>query len=141
MEIHENHKKRPTEEDKNTRTLFCDSLFRLWNIRVLLYTLVFLWAAVSLYREFVVEALEAFNSLNVSPYHFVWRTFNEGIGVSYMACYLLLIILFLIELAVCEFCTLYGAEDEELIKISKRIRIGIVIVCLLITCFIPFLLK
>ncbi len=141
MEIHVNHRESPAEKDKNTRTLFPDCLFRLWNLRILLYTLVFLSTVIFLYREFVTEPLEMINNLNVSSNHFMWRTFNKGVGLLYMCYYLLLLILFVIEVTVCDFCSFYGVEDEEFIKISKIIRKGIIIVAILITCFIPFSLK
>ncbi len=126
----------PVEKDKNTRTFFPLRLSKLWKLRILLYTLVFLCTVIFFYQEFIVYPLEVIKKWNVSDRHFMWKTYNEGVAVAYLYYYLILILFFFVEFVLHKLY--YEPEGElELIRTSKRICMGIGVTALLVSLFLP----
>ncbi|MCD8030377.1 MAG: hypothetical protein LUF85_06015 [Bacteroides sp.] len=128
-------------EDEGTYTPILIKLIRIWQIRVILYTLVFFIVAIYLYQQLVIHPLEVIKRLGVPENCFIWTTFRQGIIVGYIGSYLPLAVFYFLEFAWCDVYMPDMYYETERIEASKKIRLGILITALLMTCFIPFLIK
>ncbi len=141
MKINKKHEESPSKKGENFYTPPPLRISKIWQIRVTFYGLLFGVTIVFLCQELYLEPLEAINRLNVPENSFLWTTFKRGVAIGYMNGYILLTVFYFMEYALCEFYSQERNYDVELIKTSKRIRIGIGITAILMAYSMLILLE
>lgn len=127
-------------EDEDSYTPLFIKLIRLWQVRVILYTVVFVVVAVFLYWQLFLHPLETIRQLNVPENSFMWTTFRKGIAVGYLCSYLPLAVFYFLEFASYEVYTVDIYYEMESIQASRRVRRGILLAAVIITCSIPIVI-
>ncbi len=127
-------------EDEDPYTPLFIQIIRLWQVRVILYTVVFLVVAVFLYYQLFLDPSETISRLGVPENSFMWTTFREGVAVGYLCSYLPLAVFYFLEFACYEVYTVDIYYEMESIQASRRIRRGILLAAVIITCSIPIVI-